>query len=167
MRNGRTEKGFTYLTALLLVAVVGIGFAATAGAWSQLRQREKESELLWIGNQFSQAIGLYYQRSPGSAKHYPERLEDLLEDKRFVTVQRYLRRIYADPMSGKGEWGVLAAAEGGIKGVYSLSGAEPLKTGNFSSPNKHFEDARRYSDWKFTYEPLISVNVPVPIKKYP
>jgi type II secretory pathway pseudopilin PulG len=153
MRSGRRQSGFTYLTALLLVAVVGAGLAATAGVWSQTRQREKEAELQWIGAQFTQAIALYYQRTPGTAKRYPETLEDLLEDKRSVNVQRYLRKVYADPMTGKSEWGLVTDAEGGITGVFSLSSAEPIKTGNFSARDKGFENARQYSDWRFVYVP--------------
>jgi type II secretory pathway pseudopilin PulG len=100
----RRHSGFTYLSALLLVAVTGASLAAFAETWSHARQREKERELQWIGNQFKQAIGLYYQRSPGRVKHYPESLDDLLEDKRFVSRQRYLRRIYPDPITGKPDW---------------------------------------------------------------
>src|SRR5260221_247456 len=116
MSSGRRQGGFTYLAALLLIAVVGAGIAATAELWSHARQREKEAELLWIGNQFKQAIGLYYQRSPGAIKRYPEKLEDLLEDRRFVNVQRYLRKIYPDPMTGKPNWSPIPAPGGGIMG---------------------------------------------------
>ena len=114
MSSGKRQRGFTYLCALLLVAVAAAGLAAISELWSHARQREKEAELLWIGNQFKQAIGLYYQRSPGAVKRYPEKLEDLLEDRRFVSTQRYLRRIYTDPMTGKAEWGVSVTPNGEI-----------------------------------------------------
>src|SRR5216684_3886243 len=97
MSNGR-QSGFTYICALLLVAILAAALAATGEVWSRSRQREKEAQLIWIGNQFTQAIGLYYQRSPGTVKRYPEKLEDLLEDRRYLSGQRYLRRIYPDPM---------------------------------------------------------------------
>ena len=99
MTNGKTQSGFTYLCALLLIATTGAALGAAAEAWSHARQREKEAQLIWIGNQFKQAIGLYYQRSPGTVKRYPATLEDLLQDYRFVTIQRYLRRVYADPIT--------------------------------------------------------------------
>lgn len=149
MSNGR-QRGFTYLTALLLVAAVGASLAVVGGLWSQASQREKEAELLWIGEQFRQAIGLYYQRSPGTAKRYPEKLEDLLEDRRFLTVQRYLRRIYADPMTGKPQWDLISAPSGGIMGVRSLSGGQPVR---------EREGARRYAEWTFVYEPLSAAPV--------
>ena len=119
MASGRRERGFTYLYALLMVAVGGVTLAAFAGAWSHAREREKQAELRWIGNQFRQAVGLYYERSPGAVKRYPEKLEDLREDKRFVTTQRYLRRIYADPTTGRADWRTVPAPGGGVMGVRS------------------------------------------------
>lgn len=122
MASGSRQRGFTYLYALLLVAVSGAALASFAGAWSHAREREKEAELRWAGNQFRQAIGLYYERSPGGVKRFPDRLEDLLEDRRFLTTQRYLRRIYADPTTGRADWELLPAPGGGFKGVRSPSG---------------------------------------------
>lgn len=145
MSSGSRQRGFTYLIALLLVAVAGAGFVSIAEIWSHARQREKEAELVWIGNQFKQAIALYYHRSPGAGKRYPERLEDLLEDRRFLTPQRYLRRIYVDPMTGKADWNLIAAPGGGFMGVRSLSTKVSLR-GLDSS-------AASYRDWKFVYEP--------------
>ena len=147
MSNGERQSGFTYLCALLLTAFIGAGLVAIIEIWSQARQREKEAELLWIGNQFKEAIGLYYQRSPGAVKRYPEKLEDLIEDKRFLTTQRYLRRIYIDPMMGKAEWDLVPAATGGFMGVRSLSPRPPIR--------RRDGGGSRYSEWKFVYEPPV------------
>jgi type II secretory pathway pseudopilin PulG len=124
MASGSRQQGFTYLYALLLVAVSGAALASFAGVWSSAREREKEAELRWVGNQFRQAIGLYYERSPGSVKRFPDKLEDLLEDRRFLTTQRYLRRVYADPVTGKADWEPIAAPGGGVMGVRSRAGSE-------------------------------------------
>jgi type II secretory pathway pseudopilin PulG len=159
MSSGRQRKhqqGFTYLLALFAVALVGLLLAAASEIWSQSHQREKEQELLFAGNQFRDAIALYYQRTPGAAKRYPEKLEDLLEDKRYLSMQRYLRKIYTDPMTGKPQWGTVAAPEGGIMGVYSLSSATPVKTGNFRAADQAFEGSSQISDWRFVYMPTQS-----------
>ena len=124
MATGSRQRGFTYLYALLLIGITGAALASFAGAWSHTRALEKRVELRWVGQQFKQAIGLYYERSPGSVKRYPEKLEDLVEDKRFVTTQRYLRRIYADPMTGKPDWELVPGSEGGIIGVRSRLATE-------------------------------------------
>lgn len=153
MSNGRREEGFTYLGVIFLVAAVGAWLAATGEIWSHSRQREKEAELLWVGSQFRQAIGLYYQRTPGAVKRYPEKLQDLLEDRRYLSTQRYLRRIYNDPMSGTTAWGLVPATGGGIMGVYSLSNRRPIKSAGLTSP-QDFTTAMKYAEWRFVYEPV-------------
>jgi hypothetical protein len=147
MKSGsppRNQSGVTYLLVLFFVAASSAMLAATAIIWSHERQRHKEEELLWIGNQFREAIGLYYQRTPGAVKRYPEKLEDLLEDKRYLTTARYLRRIYRDPLTGKPQWGLIPAPEGGFMGVRSTSTATPIRI---------LEAAGSYYDWTFTYQP--------------
>jgi hypothetical protein len=154
------EDGFTYLTALFLVAAVGAGLALTGEIWSHARQREKEVELIWIGNQFKQAIGLYYQRSPGAVKRYPEKLEDLLEDRRYLSMQRYLRKIYADPIAGKPGWGLVAAPGGGIMGIYSTAEGKPVRSAPLARDDKSAASAASYRDWRFAYEPPTPAQLP-------
>jgi len=161
MRSG-SQGGFTYVAILVAVAALGWGIAALGESWARIAQREKERELLWVGNQFRHAIGLYYHRSPGGAKRYPERLEDLLADARTLTPQRYLRRIYLDPVTGKREWGVVRAPEGGITGVYSLSGASTLKRGGFGKADEKFAAGATYGDWRFVFEPPQTPTPPKP-----
>ncbi len=158
--NNRREQGFTYLAVLLAIAIIGAGLLKTGERWSRSNQREKEQQLLWVGNQFRNAIGLYYQRTPGAVKRYPQSLEELLEDKRYLPAQRYLRTIYRDPMTGKAEWGTVMSPEGGIAGVHSLSNALPLKQENFPDRFARLAGSKRYSDWKFLYEaptPVLAV----------
>lgn len=149
------EGGFTYLGLLFAVALAGIVLATTGVLWSTERQRERERELLAVGDEFRHAIGSYYERSPGTVKRYPARLEDLIKDHRFITVQRHLRQVYRDPMTGNADWGVIAAPEGGIMGVQSLSKVEPIKQGNFPTRFAEFEGKRSYADWRFVYRPLV------------
>jgi type II secretory pathway pseudopilin PulG len=152
MSAGRNrQEGFTYLALLIAVAVGGAVLASVGELTSHAQQREKEAELLFVGQQYRQAIGAYYERSPGGAKRYPKKLAELLEDNRYPTVQRYLRRPYPDPVTGKAEWGLVEAPQGGIMGVYSLSEAPPIKAGGFSKRDESFNDATRYADWKFFY----------------
>jgi type II secretory pathway pseudopilin PulG len=145
------QEGFTYLALLIAVAVGGAVLAAVGELTSHAQQREKEAELLFVGQQYREAIRAYYERSPGGAKRYPMKLEDLLADSRYPTAQRYLRRPYPDPMTGSAAWGLVDAPGGGIMGVYSLSDAPPIKTGAFSKRDESFSDAVRYADWKFFY----------------
>jgi type II secretory pathway pseudopilin PulG len=153
MNAGSRQKGFTLAGALILIAVLGAGMAAYGEIASHAAQREKEQQLLFVGNQFRQAIGAYYERTPGAVKRFPQTLEELLQDKRHAMPQRHLRRMYADPMTGTPQWGLIDAPGGGVMGVYSLSEAQPIKSGGFAARDGAFEDAARYSDWRFSYSP--------------
>lgn len=152
MSIGKNQQGFTYLAALFLVGLAGLGLATTGEIWSQSRQREKEAELIWIGNQFKQAIGLYYHRSTGAVNRYPEKLEDLLEDRRQLSTQRHLRRVYPDPITGKSEWGLVPAPSGGIMGVYSTAAGKPLRSNPTAHTDKPTIGTTSFRDWQFIYE---------------
>jgi type II secretory pathway pseudopilin PulG len=147
------QRGFTYLGVLVIVALMGFGLAAFGELYSHAAQREKERELLFVGDQFRNAIASYYDKSPG-AKVYPKKLEDLLEDKRFPMPQHHLRRVYIDPMTGKADWALVEVPGGaGFMGVHSISEETPIKSGNFSVKNAAFEGAENYTKWMFTYSP--------------
>lgn len=154
MRIGKCQKkqtGFTYLTILFAIAVAGVVLANTGIDWSQAAQREKERELLFAGDQYRQAIALYYQRTPGAIKRYPAKLEDLLSDSRYNPPQHYLRKLYRDPVMNQKQWGIIIAPEGGIMGVHSLSDASTIKNTNFGYADRSFEGTTKYSDWQFIY----------------
>lgn len=148
------ESGFTYLAALFMVAVLGAILASIGMLWSTAQQREKERELLFIGNQFRSAIGQYYEKSPGSLKKFPVTLDDLLKDERQLATQRYLRKIYVDPMTKTNKWGLVQAPAGGIMGVYSLSEELPFKQDNFRERDRALAGKTRYSEWQFVYVPV-------------
>jgi hypothetical protein len=157
----KTAQGFTYMTALFMVAILGAGLALAGEVWQTLARREKEAELLFIGEQYRHAIRRYYEGTPGGIKRYPRALEDLLADPRHASTQRHLRKLYRDPF-GEAEWGLVTAPDGGISGVYSRSEQAPLKTANFRLRDAGFESAKRYADWKFTYAPGSAVRIPGP-----
>lgn len=147
------EKGFTYLWVILLVAITGSALAGAAQLWRTETRREKEKELMFVGEQFRLAIGSYYESSPGIPKRYPDSLEKLLSDDRFPTVKRHLRKVFIDPMTGVAEWGLIRQPGPGITGIYSLSARAPLKRANFHERYVTFKEAESYRDWKFAYSP--------------
>lgn len=149
-------QGYTYIGVLFMVTLMGVALALIGTSWKIERQRENEEELVFIGKQFIEAIGLYYERSPGGLKKYPNSLQDLTYDDRFPTTQRYLRKIYVDPMTLKNEWGILQAPEGGVMGVYSLSKRKSLtKKALFSLNQIDFTNAATVSEWHFAYRPFV------------
>jgi type II secretory pathway pseudopilin PulG len=144
------SRGFTYMTVLFIVAVITAGLALVGEVWETAAKREKETELLFVGNQYRKAITRYYL---AGKNQYPRTLEDLLKDPRQPGTVRYLRRLYPDPLTGKADWSIVKAPDGGIAGVSSLSEQKPLKSANFRQRDAGFEAAQTYADWKFIYSP--------------
>ena len=147
----RRARGFTYLAVLFIVAILMGGLALVGEVWETSARREKEAELLFIGNQYRRAIGLFYDSTPGGVKRYPRTLEDLVKDPRQPATQRHLRKFYPDPITRKVEWGFVKAPDGGIQGVHSLSEEKPLKIGGFRVRDAGLEGAQKYADWKFIH----------------
>ncbi len=156
--------GFTLIGLLLIVVLMGIALLAVGEVWHVAQKREKEQALLFVGNQFRQAIKAYCSHAPVANKQqpYPQQLDDLLKDPRFPATQRYLRKIYMDPMTGLADWGVLRLPNGGIYGVYSLSDESPVKRSNFRPADIGFEGKDKYSEWKFTYLKVQNPNLQNP-----
>lgn len=142
------QRGIGYLLLLFIVAAMGGLLAGAGEVWQTAVQRERERELLFVGQQIRDAIVAYHSRSPGALKEYPKSLADLLKDKRFPVTVRYLRRIYRDPMTNSTEWGLVKLGDG-IIGVYSLSPGMPLKQDNFPIGLEAFIGRASYREWVF------------------
>jgi type II secretory pathway pseudopilin PulG len=150
----RKQSGFTYIGLLILIAIMGVTLAGTGTIWRTTQQRFKENQLLFVGNQFSKAITAYYFNSPGGVHQFPKTLEDLLQDKRYPTTVRYLRKIFSDPITGSTKWGLIKGPDGNIVGVYSLSALAPIKTDNFARGNEGLVNKKRYYEWQFGFRSL-------------
>lgn len=158
-RGANADAGFTYLTILFVVAIMGLGLALAGEVWHTVALREKETELLHVGNQYRKAIQRYYLNGP---QQYPRALSDMLKDARKPGTERYLRRLYPDPVTGSEEWGIVKGPDGGIMGVHSLSEDKPLKVAGFRPVQQGFERAEKYSDWKFIFSPAAQPVAPKP-----
>jgi type II secretory pathway pseudopilin PulG len=149
----KAQRGFTYLTALFILAILLGGLALLGEVWETSAKREREAELLFVGHQYRRAIGLYYENTKGNPKRFPRTLEDLLKDSRDASTHRYLRKLFPDPVTGKAEWGLIKAADGGIGGVHSLSEEVPLKVSGFRVRDADLEGKGKYNEWRFIYKP--------------
>lgn len=146
------EAGFTYVVAMLLVAAVSVLALRGTELTVTREMRVKETQLLDVGTAYYMAIKSYYDNSPGSKKMFPPTLEALLLDARTTTVKRHLRRLYHDPITGAAKWGIVAAPDGAVMGVYSLSPRRPVKTAGFPFSVRVKENAMRYQEWQFVYQ---------------
>lgn len=144
------QSGFTYLGLLILIAIIGIASTATLQAGAALQRRAAEEELLEIGAELRNALISYANATPAGQKRAPASIQDLLKDPRYPGVKRHLRKLYADPLTGKEEWGIVEAIDGGgIAGFYSLSDAQPIKIDNFDPVFQHFAGKTAYQEWRF------------------
>lgn len=87
------KQGFTLAGVLVAVALFLILAGVAATHWSFIRQREKEEELIWRGNQYVRALKEYFKQF----KTYPNKLEELLDE-------HCIRKLYNDPMTEDGVW---------------------------------------------------------------
>ena len=95
------EGGFAMAALLVSLSVMGLMMAMALPVWSVAAKREREAELIFRGEQYGRAIELYQRQVAGA---FPADLEMLVE-------QRYLRRIYEDPMTEDGEFQLILQAQ--------------------------------------------------------
>ena len=145
----RADRGFTFIAVLVLIALTSLGLAVAGPIWAHQVQREREAEMLRIGLLYADAIADYQKNAPGSLRQYPNSLEDLLLDRRFVGVKRQLRELYGDPMTPGQSWALIRDIDDRIIGVRSRSGDEPIAQRSIDLGGVMLPEAHHYSDWQF------------------
>ena len=146
------QRGATYLGLLFVVATLGFALAAAGTLWSTSSRREREAELLFVGQQFRDALARFHDDTPvGQPPRFPRTLEELLDDRRWPTTRRHLRKVFVDPITGRAEWGLVRAPSGGVMGVHSLSNEVPIKRAGFAEGLEGFAGASTYRGWAFAY----------------
>ncbi len=138
------------LAILLFVLISTLAAGSMVQSYQTQTRREKEEQLLFVGDQYRRAITSYYNTfPPGSIRALPTSLESLLSDTRFPEPITHLRKLYPDPMTGQADW-LLVMEQGGIAGIRSTSTLSPFKVRDFTEPYKDFEGKASYEDWVFT-----------------
>lgn len=140
-------RGYALLAALIMVVMLALATTVSVEHAGLQAQRERETELLFIGQQYQYALASYYASGPTDARVYPQSLDDLLEDRRFPQARRHLRRLYPDPFTGAA-W-QLVRAQGRIIGVHVTSEAKPVRRTGFPRSLEGFAEAKNYAEWRF------------------
>lgn len=143
------QQGFAMVLLLAVLATLGAASAVVGPLWAEEVRRDKEDDLLRIGQLYAMAIADYHATAPGNVRHFPPDLESLVEDKRFVGVRRHLRKLYPDPLDPKRPWGLLRDPDGGIRGIFCASDQAPLRAAAMTLGGVDLPAARRYADWHF------------------
>lgn len=154
----KQSSGFAYVMLLVAVAVLSVFAAGSLQLGSQLSRQHAEQALLDVGGEFQRALynysgttaaGVGSGNAAANLARGPRTIEELLRDSRTASTKRHLRQLYADPMTGSIQWGVVKDPAGFILGVYSKSSERPIKQTNFDLLQAHFEEADSYSKWIF------------------
>lgn len=109
--SASSPPGFTLLAVILAIAVINIFLGVAVTSWTFVNQRDRESELIWRGEQYSRALQCFMEANGVP----PMELEELVE-------ANCIRRLYPDPMSASGEWRLLRAADLGEEFAGLLAG---------------------------------------------
>jgi type II secretory pathway pseudopilin PulG len=97
-RKGKTdgESGYVLLAVIFLTVIMLISLALAAPKIAQSIQRDRDLETIHRGEQYKRAIQLYYKQFGA----YPTSFDQLKQ----TNNVRYLRKEYADPLTGKVDW---------------------------------------------------------------
>jgi type II secretory pathway pseudopilin PulG len=153
------ERGMGYLLVLFSLAAIGIGLATTGQVWRTSAQREREAQLLFVGQQFRLALASYRDASAPGVPIAPATLAELIEDRRQPTPRTHLRRLWSDPMTGDAEWGLVRVG-GRIVAVHSRDQREPIRTA-FAARDADFVGAASYAQWVFMAAEARNTRLPI------
>ena len=96
-----SEAGYAMAALLVGLSVMAVLMSMAMPVWSTAAKRAREDELVFRGEQYARAIGMYQRKY---ANALPPSLDVLVNE-------RFLRRKYLDPITG-GEFQALTAAAG-------------------------------------------------------
>ena len=111
----RREGGYALLLVVFLAALIMISLAVALPPVIHEGTREKEEELIFRGEQYQRAIGLFYKKFG----RYPNTIDELLR----TNDRGFLRREFPDPMTKGGKWRIIGLGPGG---ALLGSGQNPL-----------------------------------------
>src|SRR5438552_546152 len=167
----RGQQGYAMVAQIVAMSIMGIMMTVAMPTWRQMAQREKEAELVFRGQQYARAIGLFQKKSgPGVL---PPSIDALVDG-------HYLRKKYKDPITG-GDFDVLfagapastpgagsanppqagagQAGRGAASPASGLGGSTPVGRGGVmgvASKSKEtsiriYNGRTHYNEWQFVY----------------
>ena len=86
---GQGNRGYAMAALLVGMSVMAVLMSALLPVWTTMAKREKEAELIFRGNQYARAIGLFQRKFANTP---PPSIDLLVE-------QRFLRKKYKDPIT--------------------------------------------------------------------
>ena len=121
MKPGGTctgERGYAMAALLVAMSVMAVLLSTALPVFQTMGRREREAELVFRGEQYARAIGLF-QRKYGNA--LPPDLDVLLRE-------RFLRKTYKDPITG-GDFQLLGPGSPELAGALGAPPAQAQQSG--------------------------------------
>ncbi len=119
-RSRLDDGGYILVAMLISIAIASVWMAALLPSWRQQVIRERETELIFRGQQYARAIRLYQQQMGGAL---PSSLDDLVS-------QHVLRHKWKDPITGDEFLPRTGCLQIGVGGGFGGNVGGPPGTGN-------------------------------------
>jgi type II secretory pathway pseudopilin PulG len=101
--RGQPESGYAMVVLLVAMSVMAVMLTVAMPVWNHAARREKEAELVFRGEQYARAIGLFQRKYANTA---PPSIDVLVQEK-------FLRKKFKDPITNA-DFVPLPAAGGGV-----------------------------------------------------
>ena len=173
--HGRGNRGYAMAALLVGMSVMAVLMGALLPVWTHMATREKEAELIFRGNQYARAIGLFQRKFANTP---PPTIDVLVE-------QRFLRKKYKDPITNDdfqpiyanqadarrhGAWRRATAGPAAVQREHACAPADQLHSAGFNSTGataaggiigvtskskdasiKIFNGRQKYNEWAFVH----------------
>ena len=168
--RGQSENGYAMAVLLVAISVMAVMLTVAMPVWKQMAQREKEQELIFRGQQYARAIGLFERKYANTP---PPTLDAL-------TQEHFLRKKYKDPITNAdfvpipaGQGAVSAPGRGGAASTPGLTPGQPttpilnqpvapvggrggimgVTSASKAASIRIYNGASHYNEWRFVYAP--------------
>ena len=122
--GARNQDGFLLLGVLFMTLLILLALSLAAPKMAEEVRRDKEAETIHRGQQYARAIRMFYTKYG----RYPSKVDDLIK----TQDQRFLRKRYLDPMTGKDDWRIIHLGEAKV-GPMGFFG-QPMQNTNGITP---------------------------------
>lgn len=119
-----SERGYAMAALLVGMSVMAVLMSALLPVWTHMATREKEEELIFRGNQYARAIGLFQRKFANTA---PPSLDVLID-------QRFLRKKYKDPITNDDFQPLYANSQLALPGAGGQVAQRPGQSGTQINP---------------------------------
>jgi len=100
------KDGYALLIVMMMATILLVSLTAALPNIYVEGQRERETELIFRGEQYARAIALFHKQF----NRYPTSVKELLH----TNEMSFLRRAYRDPMTKNGKWRFIHATASGV-----------------------------------------------------